>query len=385
MSEPVLDANAAEQWSLGRLGSTIGKIYLVVLALWAFLEIANHFLPNKPLAAYRETGLVVFFLVAALIGLAIELRMLRQAYVRGHQVLQETKSQNKELHSKVAQSNQDAAHSLLAALREAYQRRDWGEVILLGRPLSRPLWLTGRYHLRLEIGKLVETAAAFSERLDVQAATLIDDLGWTSVALRRYDEAIAHVQNGLNIAKAAKAHPLACRALRHLAGICVKQGKLDQAEAYCDQAEEALRLVSPGPECDELVAGLAYQRATQLHARGDHSGALSGLITAQELFMKLADRDRAIKLYGPIGHVHFAVGNLVAAKDSFRRGLATARVSSRHDCELVSLLGLAKVAQAEESYPEARALLREASAVALLLGDANLAAETELKAKKLEA
>lgn len=187
----------------------------------------------------------------------------------------------------------------------------------------------------------------------------------------------------MNVALRINAQGLVCRAYRHLAGLCLKQGDIDKAHLQAQAAEDALRRVDDPFERAELDAGLVYQKARELQVRGDLAAALPALVSAQELFGTLADRDRALKVYGPIGQVHLEMGNLAAAKDAFRHGLATARLSSRRDCELVSLVGLAEVARVEENFAEERELLLEASAVALLLGDQSKAAKFETRAKKL--
>lgn len=383
MTASTREDRASHSDAVARFGTASAKVLTAAGTLWLLLEVANYFIPTRPLSEYRLTGLLVFGLLALVIGLGNELRAQARAHSHLDTLLMDLRSQNAALHRSLSDTvSQDAAKSLLAMLREAHSRGSWEEVIMLGHPLSRPLWLTGRYHLRMAIGTLVESAASFCDRLDVQAATLIDDLGWTSVALRRYAEAIGLIKHGITIAEKAQKHGLVCRALRHLAGIAVKQGNLNEAECYANEAEAALHRIPPSPERDELVAGLVYQRATQLHARGDYSAALERLTWAQELFVRLSDRERAIKIYGNIGNAHLALGQLAQAKDSFRRGLASARVSSRHDCELVALSGLAKVLQAEGHYDEAQGVLRDAARTAALLGDSERVAELEQRADR---
>jgi tetratricopeptide (TPR) repeat protein len=367
-----------------RLGSTFAKIFAGLGGIWLILELVSYFLPEKPLAEYRIKGLAGVVTFGLFIGLAWELLVLHQDYVRTLRSLDNVSTQNTILkRNLVASGDHDAENSLIDLLRGAYSKRNWEEVITLGRALSRPLWLTGRYQLRIEIGKLVESAAAFSDKPEIQASALIDDLGWTSVALRRYEEAIQHIQHGLSVAQKANAYGLVCRAFRHLAGIYLKRNEIEQAEIYAKNAEDALKNVVDQRERDELIAGLAYQRARELQSKGDHASALTALISAQEMFARLADRDRAFKVYAPIGQVQLEMGDIAAAKDSFRRGLATARVSSRHDCELVNLKGLAEVALREESYAEAKEFLLEASATAAFLGDSYNATDLRQRVAKL--
>jgi tetratricopeptide (TPR) repeat protein len=380
----MLMASASDQTMWVRLVSTCAKIFAGLGGIWLILELVSYFLPEKPLAEYRVKGLAGVFIFGLFIGLAWELLTLHRDYARTLKYLDNVSTENSILKKNlVASGNHDAENSLIDLLRGAYSKRNWEEVVTLGRALSRPLWLTGRYQLRIEIGKLVESAAAFSDKPEIQASTLIDDLGWTSVALHRYEEAIQHIQHGLSVAQKANANGLVCRAFRHLAGIHVKRNEIKQAEIYAKSAEDALKDVTDPRERDELIAGLAYQRARELQSKGELAAALAALISAQEMFARLADRDRALKVYAPIGQVQLEMGDVAAAKDSFRRGLATARVSSRHDCELVNLKGLAEVALKEESYSEAKELLLEASATARLLGDSNGAIELHQRAAKL--
>jgi hypothetical protein len=63
--------------------------------------------------------------------------------------------------------------------------------------------------------------------------------------------------------------------------------------------------------------------------------------------------------------------------------LASARVSSRHDCELVNLKGLAEIALKEQNYVEAKELWLEASAIAQELDDQEAAVELRNRATKL--
>lgn len=385
-SELMPAARALEQTTWARFTSTFAKIFAGVGGIWLILELVSYFLPEKPLAGYRVKGLAGVIIFGFFIGLVWELLLLHRDYVRTLKSLIDANNENAFLkRNLIASGDHDAERSLIDLLRGTYSKRNWEEVITLGRALSQPLWLTGRYQLRIEIGKLVESAAAFSDKPEIQASALIDDLGWTNVALRRYEEAIQHIQHGLSVAQKVNAHGLMCRAYRHLAGIHLKRNEIKQAEIYAKNAEDTLKNVADPRERDELVAGLAYQRARELQSKGDLAAALTALISAQEMFARLADRDRALKVYAPIGQVQLEMGDIAAAKDSFRRGLATARVSSRHDCELVNLKGLAEVALREESYAEAKEFLMEAAATAELMGDSYNATELRQRATKLSA
>jgi tetratricopeptide (TPR) repeat protein len=376
-------ANYEKVSMIRRLGIVFSKVLAGLAAIWLLLEITSYFLPEKPLSQYRVQGLIVFFSLGLIVGLIWELVKLHRDYMGSVEECCKLKKHIEILQNEpVGLHSQDAAASLLEFLRTAYSQKKWEEVITLGRPLSRPLWLTGRYSLRLEIGRLIEGAAAFSGQASVQASALIDDLGWTSAALRMYEEAKSHLNHGLELALKAGELGLVCRAYRHLAGVYLKMGDKSNAQHFLEESIRALDKVLDSREREELSAGIAYQQARGFLSEGRYSEALTGLVKAQELFARLADKDRTLKVHGPIGQAYLGLGKLTQAKDTFRKGLELAQVSSRRDYELVNLIGLAEVAKTERNLSESRLWLTEASAIANFLGDTDRAIDLESEAKK---
>ena len=369
---------------LKRLLLVFGKTFVAFGALWLVLEVVNYFAPGNPIASYRLFGLSIFLVVGIVIGLTWELFSTQRELITAEETNSQVQEQNAILQRQLLDTGKsDSETSLLEELRLAYAQRNWEEVITIGSPLSRPLWLTGRYQLRLYIGHLVEGAAAFSGRFDMQASALIDDLGWTSIALRRYNEGINHLLHGIKVAEDHGLCGLVCRAYRHLSGAYLKLGNIEQAGKYSDKSAEWLFKVENGVEKTQLEAGFAYHRAKELQLRGNNQEALIALISAQEMFVRLSDNDRANKVYGPIGQVYLELGNLASAKDTFRRGLETARLSARRDSELENLIGLAEIAQRTGNIAEAKRMFSEASAKALHLGISDTATELKEKANRL--
>lgn len=369
---------------LKRIFSVSGKIFVVLGIIWLILEIIDYFIPENPVSSYSFWGLSIFLIVSVMIGLGWELFLTQNELIIVKESKHSLEEQNTILQKQLSDTNKsDSETSLLEELRLAYADRNWEEVITIGSPLSRPLWLTGRYQLRLHIGHLVEGAAAFSGKFDVQASALIDDLGWTSIALRRYNDGINYLLHGIKVSEDHKLNALACRAYRHLSGAYLKLGNVEQASKYADRSAEWLKNVDNETEKAQLEAGLAYLRARELQFKGKFQEALIALISAQEMFVRLSDNDRANKVYGPIGEVYSELGNITSAKDAFRRGLETARLSARRDSELVNLIGLAEIAQKTGNIAEAKKLFSEASLVALHLGISEKSTELKDKASSL--
>lgn len=368
------------------VAASFPKILGALAGIWLLFEIINYFIPSKPLSAYRYFGLIVFILVGVILGIGGEVIALN----RRHRIdLASLARARRELSQPRPDTSvariQDVGLLLAEALRSAYTKRNWDGVIRLGSALSRPLWITGRYPLRIEIGKLVEEAASFSKKPEIQAAALIDDLGWTSVALGKYQEAIAHIEHGLKIAREAGLHVFVCKGYRHLSGIALKQSKTADAEKHAQMVEDRLATITGDIEHKAMAAGLNYLRGRIAQTKGDYPKALQLIASAKALYVQLDDKDRSLKLMGAIGEIQLASDDLKTAKDTFREGVAAAYDASRGDCLLTNLIGLAKIAQREEQYSNARDLLVQASKTALELGDTNTAHQLEEKARRLPA
>jgi len=355
--------------------STVARAIAALGVLWLFVNSLSSFFPGKPLADYGWMGFGLFIASGIVIALCWELVTIAR---RLNHVCKST------LRAGKSRGAEAAGSSILTILRDASDKQNWAEVLTLGRPLSKPLWLTGRYQLRVQVGELVESAAAFSNQREIQATTLIDDLGWTFVGLDSPDVAEHHISRGLKIAQDIGAHHLVSRACRHLAGIRNIHGDLQGAESFTRMSEDALSKVTDPGERDELSTNLDYLRARRLQVQGNNPAALAALTAVLQRFEKFADRDRAVKVYGPLGHAYMALGDLTTARDTFRRGVALARASARRDCEHANLSGLAEVSLREEHFAEARAQFVSAAELADQLGSSLTAAKLRQRAANIK-
>lgn len=348
---------------------------------WGVLEAFNYFLNLDWIAEYRFRGLLVFagvVLLATLGELCIYLR------AQALRLVGDSRKKDEQLASSHASletaQKQDVMSALVSEMQQAFNNKRWKEVIRIGAALSRPLWITGRYPLRIQLGTLVESAAAYEGNRAAQAAALIDDLGWTKAALGRFDEARASVEHGVKLARDAGQHYLVSKGNRHLAGIATKLSQLDEAAQFLAAARAASVSVDDARLRNELEASFCYSEAVQQRRRGLFPEALRNYEEAQRRFTELGDQDRYVKCYGSIGDTYLQTKNIAAAKDSYRTGLSLARQASRKDAELRCLRGLAETAIAEGQAAEALPFLQEAAQIASQIGDAALASELTRKA-----
>ena len=131
------------------VGSSLGFVWLIIgLVNWIF--------DWKPLA---NTGLLGGIVVVSVCTLASSVFVLIHLYK--HTVKLQARMPELVPVEELPEDRQ-LTDTLTADLQAAYREEKWEEVLKIGSVLSRPLWVTGKYRLRVEIGKLVEAAAAYS-------------------------------------------------------------------------------------------------------------------------------------------------------------------------------------------------------------------------------
>ena len=280
-----------------------------------------------------------------------------------------------------AKSNEDiqVVPTLFSDLNSSFEKEKWEEVIKIGSVLSRPLWVTGKYNLRINIGKLVEEASAYSNNQEKQASTLIDDLGWTYVALKDYDQAKKNIMHGLEIAKTINNPVIACKAYRHLSGICLRENKIELAKEYSKQSQGYLEVIQDIKIKKEMKAGLLYLEAVIYKAGKNFNESISKLEKAAELYENEKDNDRYSKCLTLKGNILFEMGEYNISKDIFRKSLALSKKISREDQVIENYLGLGKIFQNENDFAQASQCFQLAYDSAESIGNKKLAHEINSK------
>jgi tetratricopeptide (TPR) repeat protein len=224
-----------------------------------------------------------------------------------------------------------------------YDAGDYSAVIRYRDAFSRMLWIEGHLEQRLKLGDITEDAAIKLGNLKAQIASLIDDLGWTSVALGRYEKAVGFLKHGLRLAEAANEYYWSAKAHRHLGGLYVEKRDYPRAYEHLTAAMEEALKVPIEPERNEMVAGIEYGLAITAYSGADYEVALKHLETSNRLRRDLGDESRTVRIYAMIGKIYEAKNDLSQAKDNFRKGIREAKRVGRVDEEIRNLLGLARV------------------------------------------
>jgi tetratricopeptide (TPR) repeat protein len=246
---------------------------------------------------------------------------------------------------------QDLYKAIPAVLRDALDRSDYKEVIRLGDALSRPLFESGEFAVRLDVGRMTEEAAAHLGVKEVQYRTLIDAIGWSLIELGDFAEAEASIQHGLELAQAAQDHFYLAKAYRHLGAIARRRGNLDAAADAYRQASEAASHIVDSSEAKAMQAGIMYAAAHLRYTRRDYDGALESVDQTVDLFAELNDvyrQDMALVLKADIQVGKDLPG---AAADTYRQVIQSSRANRESVHYVRAVLGLAEL-HLQQRHPE---------------------------------
>ena len=203
--------------------------------LWLILSLGEWLLKWKLLDNSGAQGVILVVLTCALISILYTFIYYYKFSIDNQRKIIESIAisdfeQNKQLNE-----------TIIANLHIAFQEERWEEVIKIGSVLSRPLWVTGKYKLRVEVGKLVEAAASYNDRPHQQASALIDDLGWTKFVLGDVGAGKKYISHGISIAEKCSDSYMAHKGYRHLSAISMEEDNLEKARKYLQKSSECAK------------------------------------------------------------------------------------------------------------------------------------------------
>ena len=237
----------------------------------------------------------------------------------------------------------DLINAFLDQLK-ALQAKDQHEaVVRYHESLSRLLWVEGHLHARIQAGTLIANSAATVENRRVQAAVLIDDLGWTNVALKKYEAAKDNIIYGISVAMQVPDPYLVAKGYRHLAGLAVEQNNNIEALRNFDLARQNAADMSESSKKNEFLGGLAYGEAQLSLKENKLDLALKQVEESESLRREVGDDSRTVRVYALRGRIQEMQGDRLRARDSYIKGLHMAKRIGRVDEEIRNLEGLSRV------------------------------------------
>lgn len=207
---------------------------------------------------------------------------------------------------------------------------------------SRHLWLEGRLETRVKLGKCAEEAAAKANDDVRLIQVLIDDLGWTNVALRRYDAAKDAIRRGIEKAKDLGISFWVAKGLRHLAGIATLEHNHEESLKLLAESEVIASTLPDRKERVEMLTGIEYAKATTLLRQRKPSDALASIERFSTLVSQSGDLTRRVRVFAIKGQAHLLANKWSDAKEEFIKGLKAAEEMGRADEVIRNHRGLAE-------------------------------------------
>lgn len=328
------------------------------VGVFSVIEMAQYFLGDFFFFSNFsiKIKIVCFFSVVVLIVLILVCFYIWNAYKA---ILIE----NKSLLTNANTRNDD---SFISILENAYNSKRWHEVVKIGRPLSESLWYTGKYDLRVKIGEMIASAAGLCEEYEIQAETLLDDLGWTRIRLNEIGPGRRSIEHGLKVAEDHSLSYLIAKGYRHLADIhlaeacnfwtlrymnwggqhlpkvITKTNELDECLTFCKKGIAILPSIPNVRKRTEMEGNLEYTLAKYYLIKRDLNKALDAVAKAQNLYNSLSDADREVKLFNLKGKILMEMGRESDSEAAYQEGLRKATTISNNAHMVSNSISLAE-------------------------------------------
>lgn len=299
------------------------------------------------LSIYRSDGkfiLLIVFLTSVIIGVVAAM------WRTGIEVFV-PKEESFTLRPEEKPSKTETSEELVSYLTVEFNKGNYQQVVRWGKNFSRPLWVDGLYESRIEVGNLVVQASKAIDNVESEIWALIDDLGWTYVAIGRLEKAKENINKGIKLAlkQANIDHYLLAKAYRHLSGIAFRESNFKGSEDFSKEAEVEASKIGDEKKRLEMQAGINFGRAEmtfemkQSGKDADIDKAIEFCKGAQTAYQQLNDKERQVKTYSLLSKLYLLKNDFEQAGNLASLGLEIATRTTRKDELIKNLIIIAKI------------------------------------------
>ena len=296
---------------------------------------------------FKETPWQVWVLIVVLAGLCITLlgtALFSQLSVS-------------DAHDLSADDKASLYEAIPGILKDAFERGDYREVIRFGEALSRPLFESGEFDVRLRIGTITEEAAAHLGAVDVQYRTLIDSIGWSLIELGDFRAATSRITHGKELAIVSGDAFYEAKASRHLGAIERRKGNNGQALDFYKEATEAAGRIFDLHEKAAMAAGITYATAHLEYSRQRYDDALDAVELAIQQFRDIEDIYRVDMALVLKADIQTALKQRDRAKDTYRSVIQSSKMNRESVHYARAVLGLSELYTEDGKVADAARLL----------------------------
>jgi len=309
----------------------LGRMLTSFLGLWGVVEIVE-WIGWKPLEqsalsvkayVFISAGLIIWFIITLV------------------------------LHTKTSIVSKPLPTTMIETLKTLALNKQYESVIRYRDGFSRAMFVEGKPSERLRLGEIIEDSALKTGNKEIQAAALIDDIGWTLVTMKEFDKAENNILHGQKIALEIDDPYWTSKSYRHLAGLYFEKKNYKKATEHLDSARKFAQRIPAEIRKQEMIAGIEYGAALTALKLNNNEEALSHLEISEQLRKKVGDQSRIVKMYALKGKIAEAINDIQYAHDCFRQGLEKATMVGRTDEIILNHLGLARVYDAKNDPQKA--------------------------------
>lgn len=232
-------------------------------------------------------------------------------------------------------ANRSLQFDLLTIIKEEKEKGHWLDIIRIVYPISRELWISGRYNLRILFGEAVVEAINHLEdhaiikindkeyqKEQIWVSTLIDDLGWTRFFINQPAE--NNIKKGIEIADKNALYELSIKGRRHLIGVYSSLGQDGNVEKMFDEIE-TLKVQLNEEKKKELTADLLRSRAICFFQKKDWAQSVSFAEDAMIQYQELNNHEKYVEIIDLIAEGFLNQKNWTAAEKMILLGIKQAK------------------------------------------------------------
>ena len=276
------------------------------------------------------------------------------------------------------------ARDLIGSLKTALESKQYIEVIRIGSVLSRPLFISGYYSTRLQIGLLVEEAAAVTNDENEQMKALIDSIGWSYIELGKYDDAEKAIKHGQDIACKLNNKFYISKSYRHMGVIFRRKNVFQKAESNYKKALEYANQLSDGIEKNESLGGIYYALSNLCYIKANYRDALKFIENSITLLIINNDKVRLNLSIIKKADIFLATNRTSEAKDLYRKALIDAETISHRLDMMRCYLGLTKIYISQFNWEKAVDHITKAKEIDVELNSINESVEINELLNKIQ-
>jgi hypothetical protein len=206
--------------------------------------------------------------------------------------------------------------NLLNILKKDIKEENWAEIIRIAFPLSKPLWISRNYELRIKHGELIKQACDKLIGIEVEeiiiddkpfkvkyimSSVLVDDLGWTLYEFdkERIEEIEQNITEGIKLAEDEKYIYGVIKGWRHLSGIKGESNHFDEMQRINDK----LKMIQSGLESKDLP----IEELNPIKASVSYAIAKSELFRLEKVFKNLPKEDNKKRVNEILKHLEISI------------------------------------------------------------------------------